>query len=110
MNIWARIVLLTAIASAPSLADDLHERFVLRDNVGRMTGTVERGIGGEFIQRDTFGRRVGTVDQGFGDDKVIRDRSGRRTGPSSKDLAMISSSATPWRADKGAYVIGAGVA
>lgn len=65
---------------APRADRDQGRGYVLRDERGRRTGTLEKTPDGTLIQRDTSGRRTGTVEQGWGGEMVIRDTQGRRVG------------------------------
>lgn len=66
----------------PGLGDDCDRggSYVLRDERGRRTGTLEEAPGGTLIQRDTNGRRVGTIEQGWGGETVVRGTRGHRVG------------------------------
>ena len=89
----AAALMVGLLAPLPVYADDFGEDllaprvdrgqgrgYVLRDERGRRTGTIEQAPGGILIQRDTSGRRVGTIEQGWGGEMVVRDTRGRRVG------------------------------
>lgn len=58
------------------------DRFVVRDNHGRSTATIERYLGTDmFVIRDREGRTQGTVvPSAWGDGYALRDRDGRVQG------------------------------
>ena len=61
MKVWAKVVFFVVLATGPSLADDIHESYVIRD--GR-SETVAEGYGGQMVhcwgsdERPTVGSDV----------------------------------------------------
>jgi hypothetical protein len=81
----AAILILTILAASPALAADLlpeqvGKHVVLRDELGRRSGTIEQSLSGQYIMRDEMGKRTGTIEKSLTGAYVIRDDMGRRRG------------------------------
>lgn len=50
MQFWTKVVLLTAIAAGPSLADDLHEQYSVRHAKARIARTTAYGYQAEHAR------------------------------------------------------------
>lgn len=68
---------------SPTFGAEEHDQgasYVLRDERGRRTGTLEQEGTGYLIQRDNAGRRTGTMEQDTTGQWIMRDTAGRRVG------------------------------
>lgn len=84
------LFLILALTPAAAFGGETHkttgpEHLILRDELGRRAGSVERE-GDRAVLRDELGRRQGTITkEGLRDDLVIRDNLGRRAGRIEKE-------------------------